>query len=169
MRILGIDPGTVSMGYGLVEDGEELRALHWGVLSPGVSLPLEQRLHRLYVDLSAMIREWQPQEVAVEDPFVARENRSVRTALAIGQAQGVALMAAASFGLPTFRYSPAQVKHAVADYGASTKEQVQEMVRLLLELSETPAPSDAADALALAICHLHQRRLESLLARETTR
>jgi crossover junction endodeoxyribonuclease RuvC len=104
---------------------------------------------------------YQPDAVAVEQPFVAK---NVRTALMIGKAQAAAILAAANRGIPTYEYTPAQIKRVVTNYGASSKEQVQEMVRLQLGMAEVPQPNDAADALAVAICHLRQTHLENLLA-----
>jgi crossover junction endodeoxyribonuclease RuvC len=113
-----------------------------------------------------MISIWQPDAVAVEEPFVGRgENQYVSSAMAVGQAQALVLIAAAGQAVPVSRYSPAQVKRSVANYGAATKEQVQKMVRTMLDLEEVPEPSDAADALAIALCHLHQRQTEDVLNR----
>jgi crossover junction endodeoxyribonuclease RuvC len=108
-----------------------------------------------------VIVRYRPDVVAVEQPFVAR---NVKSALAVGRAQAVAILAAANCGIPVYEYTPAQVKQRVADYGASSKEQIQEMVKLQLGLSQIPEPSDAADALAVALCHLHETHLERLLA-----
>lgn len=162
MRILGIDPGTIRMGFGVLEEREEVAALCQGVIAPDKATPLEERLHRFYTALVGLIEEWCPDEVAVEEPFVGR---NVRSAFAIGQAEAVALIAAATHSLPVFRYSPAQVKQAVADYGGASKERVQELLRLILRLPEPP-PSDAANALAVALCRLRQRQLEAVLGRE---
>jgi crossover junction endodeoxyribonuclease RuvC len=163
MRVLGIDPGTLNLGYGIVdEEGVEMTMVGCGVLSLSSKIPVEQRLSSLYKKLGEIVTRYQPDEVAIEEPFVAGNARS---ALAIGRAQAIAMLAAANRKLPIFRYLPTQVKQQVTDYGNSSKEQVQEMVRLQLGLAEPPQPSDAADALAVAICHLHQRRLASLLAK----
>ncbi|GAG86360.1 unnamed protein product, partial [marine sediment metagenome] len=113
--------------------------------------------------LVEIISEHQPDAVAIEQPFMAK---NVKAALAIGKAQAVAILAAANKGIPIYEYTPAQIKQRVTDYGASTKEQVQEMVRLQLGLAEVPQPNDAADALAVAICHLRETHLDSLLARQ---
>ena len=171
MRVLGIDPGTIHMGYGLVEVptevNERLMAGDWGVISLRASMPLEERLFQLYSHLLNMISIWQPDAVAVEEPFMGKgENQFVGPAFAIGQAQALVLIAAAGQAIPVSRYSPAQVKRAIADYGAASKEQVQEMVKVLLGLDSIPSPSDAADALAIALCHLRQRQLEDVLDRE---
>ena len=167
VRVLGIDPGTVHMGYALVEEVEETSAVDWGVISISRSLPIEQRLYQLHSHVLNMISIWQPDALAVEEPFVGKgDSQYVGPALAVGQAQALVLIAAAAQAVPVHRYSPAQVKRTIADYGAATKEQVQEMVRMVLRLESDPPPSDAADALAIAICHLRQRHLEEVLAKE---
>ena len=117
----------------------------------------------LYHGLEQIISRYQPDAVAVEQPFVAK---NIKSALVIGKAQAVAILAAANRGIPVCEYTPAQVKQRVANYGASSKEQVQEMVRLQLGLSEVPRPSDAADALAVALCHLCEVHLADLLAEQ---
>jgi crossover junction endodeoxyribonuclease RuvC len=161
MRILGVDPGTVTMGYGIIESQDDETALvDYGALdSPGRS-PTGERLSFLYAELEKLISRYEPDAVAIEEPFVAK---NVRSALTIGRAQAVAILAAANRGIPTSEYTPTQVKQRVAGYGASSKEQIQEMVRLQLGLSEVPQPSDAADALAVALCHLREIHLENLL------
>jgi crossover junction endodeoxyribonuclease RuvC len=161
MRVLGIDPGTLNLGYGIVDEAEEMTMVACGVLSLPHKVPVEQRLSSLYRKLGEIVARYKPDEVAIEEPFVAGNARS---ALAIGRAQAIAILAAANENLQIFRYLPTQVKQQVTNYGASDKEQVQEMVRLQLRLAQPPHPSDAADALAVAICHLHQRHVEQLLA-----
>ena len=161
---MGIDPGTVIMGYGIIESsGDEVALVDCGALGCSERSPIGERLSFLYRELGKLISRYQPDVVAIEQPFVAK---NVKSALAIGKAQAVAILAAANEGIPTFEYTPAQVKQRVTDYGASSKEQVQEMVRLQLGLSEVPQPPDAADALAVAICHCQEAHLEELLARE---
>jgi len=164
MRILGIDPGTMVMGYGVIEsEDDEIALIDFGALvGPGRS-PIGERLSYLYNELLEIIQRHQPDAVAVEQPFIAK---NVRSALAIGRAQAIALLAAAGRGIPTYEYTPAQIKQRVANYGASSKEQIQEMVRLHLGLSEVPQPNDAADALAVAICHLREIHLSNLLANQ---
>jgi len=164
MIILGIDPGTVTMGYGVIEAREdEITLVDCSALtSPGRS-PIGERLSYLYHRLVEIISRFQPDAVAIEQPFMAK---NVKAALAVGKAQAVAILAAANKGIPTYEYTPAQVKQMVTNYGASSKEQVQEMVRLQLGLAEVPQPSDAADALAVAICHLRETHLDSLLAKQ---
>ena len=164
MRVLGIDPGTVTMGYGVVEsNNDDLSLIDYGALVTSERFPIGERLCYLYRELLCIIQNYQPDMVAVEQPFVAS---NVRSALAIGRAQAVALLAAATQGIPTHEYTPTRVKQSVANYGASNKEQVQEMVRLQLGLKEIPQPNDAADALAVAICHLREIHLSELLARQ---
>jgi len=163
---LGIDPGTISMGYGVIEDdGARLTMVACGVFSFSSKTPIEERLCSLHNQLGKMVKKLRPQEVAVEEPFVSE---NVRTAIAIGRAQAIALLAGAIAGLPVFRYSPAQVKQRVTNYGGSDKKQVQQVVRLQLGLAEPPQPDDAADALAVAICHLQENRVRQLLARHQT-
>lgn len=162
MRILGIDPGTVVVGYGVIDGKEdEMTLVCCNALTHPRRSPMGERLSYFYNKLSEIIGRHQPDAVAVEQPFVAKNARS---ALAIGKAQAVAILAAANKGIPTYEYTPAKVKQRVASYGASSKEQVQEMVRLQLGLAEAPQSSDATDALAVAICHLRETNLSSLLA-----
>ena len=161
MKILGIDPGTVVMGYGVVEyERDEVTLVDYGAIKVPERLNIGEKLIYLYKELLKVIQKHKPDAVAVEQPFVAK---NVRTALAIGRAQAIALLAAAGEGIPTFEYTPAQIKQRVANYGASSKEQMQEMVRLQLEMEEVPQPNDAADALAVAICHVHEMHLKKLL------
>jgi crossover junction endodeoxyribonuclease RuvC len=167
MKILGIDPGTVVMGYGVIEsEDDELALVDFGAITVPEHSPIGERLSRLYNELLKVIQRHKPDAVAVEQPFVAK---NVRTALAIGRAQAIALLAAAQKGIPTFEYTPTQVKQRVANYGASSKEQIQEMVRLQLGMAEVPQPNDAADALAVAICHAQEMHVNSLLTRQGER
>jgi crossover junction endodeoxyribonuclease RuvC len=167
MKILGIDPGTVVMGWGVVEgEGTELALVDFGAITVPEKLPMGERLNRLYIELLKIVQLYKPDAVAVEQPFVAK---NVRTALAIGRAQAIALLAAAGKNIPAFEYTPAQVKLRVANYGAGSKEQIQEMVRLQLGLAEVPQPNDAADALAVAICHAQEIHINSLLTRQGER
>ncbi|MFC1914325.1 crossover junction endodeoxyribonuclease RuvC [Chloroflexota bacterium] len=164
MKVLGIDPGTVITGYGLVESrDDEIAMLDCGALTTREKSPIEKRLSYLYHELMEIIQQHQPDAVAVEQPFVAK---NVRSAMAIGRAQAIALLAAASSNIPAYEYTPTQIKQRVSNYGASSKEQIQEMVKLQLGLADIPQPSDAADALAAAICHLREIHLSQLLARQ---
>ena len=164
MRVLGIDPGTITMGYGVIESSEdEITLVECGVLGCSGRSPIGERLSYLYGKLWDIITRHQPDAVAVEQPFVAKNARS---ALAIGRAQAIAILAATNQGIPTYEYTPTQIKQRAAGYGASSKEQIQEMVRLQLGLSQVPEPSDAADALAVAICHLGEIHLDNLLSKQ---
>jgi len=163
MRVLGIDPGTLNLGYGIVDErGEGIVAVDFGVLSLPSRIPVEQRLSSFYAKIEEIIARYEPDEVSIEEPFVAGNARS---ALAVGRAQAIAILAAANRKLPVSRYLPTQVKQQVTNYGGSSKEQVQEMVRIQLGLAQTPESNDAADALAVAICHLHQKQLDRLVSR----
>jgi crossover junction endodeoxyribonuclease RuvC len=167
MKILGIDPGTVVMGYGVIEsENDELALVDFGAITVPKRYKIGERLNYLYKELLKVIQRHHPDAVAVEQPFIAK---NVRSAMAIGRAQAIALLAAASKGIPTYEYTPAQVKQRVANYGASSKEQIQEMVRLQLGLAEVPQPNDAADALAVALCHVQEMHINNLLARQKER
>jgi crossover junction endodeoxyribonuclease RuvC len=160
MRVLGIDPGTAITGYGLVEEVRgDLKLVAFGVIRTPADQPLPRRLQLIYHAVSDLAEEWEPEAAAVEELFFSR---NVRTAMSVGQARGVALLALADAGLDVAEYTPLVIKQAVTGYGNADKMQVQEMVRLLLELAEVPRPDDAADALAVAICHLHSARLAAL-------
>ncbi|PYX39059.1 MAG: crossover junction endodeoxyribonuclease RuvC [Acidobacteria bacterium] len=154
MRVLGIDCGTEYTGYGVVEleDSGRLVCLISGAIKLSAREPLPRRLSRISQRLAEIIREHQPDNVAIEDVFYAL---NVKSALKLGQVRGVAMLAAATAGLEVAEYSPLSIKSAVVGYGRAEKNQVQHMVRQLLELEEIPEPADAADALAIAICHLH--------------
>lgn len=154
---LGIDPGTAATGYGLVRlpaDGN-LETVDFGVIVTPPHTPAHQRLFLLHQDLTQLIAKHRPDTYAVEKLFF---QRNVSTAMAVGQARGVVLLAIAQAGGEVAEYTPNEVKQAVAGYGAADKRQVQEMVRTLLRLAEIPRPDDAADALAIAITHLHTQR-----------
>jgi crossover junction endodeoxyribonuclease RuvC len=149
--VLGIDPGTARCGYGVVLcRGSRLAALDGGVVSTGAEIPLEERLKRVYTRVRDLIAIYRPAALAVEDLFFGH---NVRTAFAVGQARGAALLAAGQAGVPCSSYTPQAVKHAVCGSGVASKEQVQRMVGALLSLREPPEPDHAADALAVAICH----------------
>lgn len=153
MRVLGIDPGTINLGYGIVDSGEKMRMVDCGVLRLSPRIAIEERLHSLYAELSEVIVTYQPDEVAIEEPFIGQ---NAHTAFAIGRAQSIAILAAANRGLPVYYYSPAQIKQQVTSYGRGDKQQVQEMVKIQLGLPQLPEADDAADALAVAICHIQQ-------------
>ncbi|HLA98924.1 MAG TPA: crossover junction endodeoxyribonuclease RuvC [Anaerolineales bacterium] len=161
MLVLGIDPGTAITGYGLVREDHNgsLAMVAYGVIETQAADTQAVRLLELYNKLSEIIVLHRPESSAVEKLFF---QRNVRTALSVGQARGVALLALAQAGLAVFEYTPLEVKQAVVGYGGADKNQVQQMVRALLGLSEIPRPDDAADAIAVAICHLHSARMKSL-------
>lgn len=154
---LGIDPGTATTGYGLVRLTPEglLEAVAYGVIITPPHTPPQQRLLTLFTDLKDLLALHRPDTCAVEKLFF---QRNVSTAMAVGQARGVVLLAIAQAGTEVAEYTPNEVKQAVAGYGAADKRQVQQMVQTLLNLPEFPRPDDAADALAIAITHLHTRR-----------
>ncbi|MFC2037829.1 crossover junction endodeoxyribonuclease RuvC [Chloroflexota bacterium] len=162
MLVLGIDPGTAITGYGLVcEDEAGLSLVDYGVITTPSGQPLSGRLQTIYQGLTDTIRRHQPEVAAVEELFFSR---NVRTALSVGHARGVTLLALADARLPIYEYKPLQVKQTVAGYGGADKRQVQEMVRMLLQLDGVPQPDDAADAVAVAICHIHSARMAALVA-----
>jgi len=168
VRILGIDPGTIRMGYGVLESGPHPTAEDYGVISLPRTMPLEQRLYQLYTHILNLIGMFQPAAIAVEAPFVGRGERQFSgPAIAVGQAQAVVLIGAAGQAVPVFTYAPAQVKLSVANHGAATKEQMQQIINSTLNLAEIPE-SDAADALAVALCHLIQSSAAAALEREIT-
>ena len=151
MFVLGIDPGLSTTGYGLVEDGHPPRAVMAGVIRTDPAGESAERLAVLYDALTRVIDENKPQVVAVEMVFT---NRNLQTAISVGRASGVVLLAAARAGVPVFEYVPTAVKSAVTGDGSANKTQVQTMVARLLSLAHPPKPADAADALAIALCHL---------------
>ncbi|MBP1706827.1 MAG: ruvC [Chloroflexi bacterium] len=161
MRVLGIDPGTIIMGYGVIESQDNDTVLiKFGAIKTPSRSPIGERLSFLYGHITEIISRYSPEAVAVEQPFIAKNARS---ALAIGRAQAVAILAAANSHIPCYEYTPAEIKQRVANYGASNKEQIQQMVMLQLGLNDIPDPADAADALAVALCHLQVIHLENLL------
>ena len=161
MLAIGIDPGTAITGYGVIQEGSDgnLTVVDYGSIETSATDSMPERLQQMYLQLKELINLHQPESGAVEKLFFAR---NVRTALTVGQARGVALLALAEAGVSLAEYTPNEVKQAVAGYGGADKSQVQKMVQALLGLEEIPQPDDAADALAVAICHLHSSRLRNL-------
>ncbi len=166
MIVLGIDPGTAITGYGLIvcesassPGSDELGLIDYGVITTPAGWPLPRRLLHIHQELDALIRKHQPTDAVVEKLFFSK---NVRTALSVCQARGVALLAAAAAGLAVHEYTPLEIKQAVVGYGRAEKIQIQQMVKVLLQLDFVPQPDDAADALAVAICHAHSARLERL-------
>ncbi len=160
MRVLGIDPGLALTGYGLVEGNGHPILVEMGSVVTPPSLPLPERLKALYQDLSALLDRLRPDAVAMEELFFGK---NIRTAIAVGQARGVAILAVAQAGIPLHEYTPLQVKEALTGYGRADKQQIQRMVCLLLGLPSPPQPDDVADAVAVAICHLQRRKLAALV------
>ncbi len=155
-RTIGIDPGTARLGYAVVESNRgTLSLLACGVISTPASEQMQNRLLAIYAELSEIVGTHHPQDMAVEELFFAK---NVTTAVGVGQARGIALLVAAQAGLALHEYKPMQVKQAVHGYGLASKNQVGEMVRVLLRLNAIPRPDDAADAAAIAICHLNTFR-----------
>lgn len=158
MIILGIDPGTATTGYGVIDStAGKLRILDYGVITTSSTQTPHLRLSKLHDQLNAVIERFAPTEVGVEQLFFTN---NAKTAIAVGQARGVVLLAASKAGCSIGEYTPLQVKQAVVGYGAARKAQVQYMVKAILSLAETPKPDDAADALAVAICHAHSYRMQ---------
>lgn len=155
MRILGVDPGSGSTGYGIIEtDGSNLRVVLYGAIRTNTRLPFHERLLKIYKDLTEVLLYHKADLMAIEEVFYAT---NVQSALRLGQARGVALLVAAQQRLPVSEYSPLEIKNAVVGYGRAEKSQIQMMVKLLLGLDEIPSPDDASDALAVAICHAHRQ------------
>jgi crossover junction endodeoxyribonuclease RuvC len=163
MRVLGIDPGSLVTGFGVVEEqANGLQAVTWGVVRTTVRQPLAERLQRIYDGLFKAVQTWQPDAVSVEQVFFAE---NPKTALILGHARGVALLTVAHAALPLVEYSALEIKLAVTGYGRAAKSQMQQMVKTLLRLDTLPQPADAADALAAAICHLHTQRFNTRVSR----
>jgi len=153
MVIIGIDPGFAITGYGIIEySGNKFKLMDVGVITTEAHTELSDRLLTLNNELDVLISRYQPDAMAVEELFF---NTNVKTAIKVGHGRGVALLSAAKAGIKVYEYTPLQVKQAVVGYGRAKKEQVQQMVKVLLNMDKIPKPDDAADALAVAICHAH--------------
>ena len=151
MRILGIDPGIAIVGFGFVEaEAGQMKMLNYGAITTDAGLPLATRLWQIGNDMEDLIGRCKPDAIAVEELFF---NRNITTGIAVAHGRGVILYTAEKYGVPLFEYTPSQVKQAVVGYGKAGKKQVMEMTRRLLRLNDVPKPDDAADALALALCH----------------
>jgi len=158
MRVLGIDPGSVTCGFGVVdEEGQTIFFVDAGGIATSPKHSFPDRLKRLYGGLEEVLSRCKPDVVAVENLFFAK---NVQSALKLGHARGVAILAAVNAGLPVFEYTPTEIKQAVVGYGGAEKTQVQQMVKTLLKLKVVPKPLDASDALAAAICHIHSARMK---------
>lgn len=163
MLVIGIDPGTATTGYGLVHEDENgcLKAVDFGVIQTSSTQPMPHRLLKLHQDLRNVIHLHRPDSGAVEKLFF---QKNVRTAISVGQGRGVAILALAEAQIKICEYSPLEIKQSVSGYGGADKAQMQQMVRILLNLPEIPKPDDAADALAVAICHIHSSRMNQILS-----
>lgn len=151
MIILGIDPGIAMVGYSVVQcKGNNFRALEYGLIRTDAGILLPDRLKMVYDQITDIIEEYDPDDLAIEELFF---NKNVKTAIMVAQARGVEVLAAVNKGIPVYEYTPLQIKQAVTGYGRADKNQVQEMVKMLLNLEEKPKPDDVADALAVALCH----------------
>ena len=167
MLVLGIDPGLATTGYGIVRSGlqNEYECLEYGVISTEGGQPDADRLTLLFSALTELIHHHQPDFSAVEKLFI---QKNVKTALSVGQARGVTLLTLAQANLPVYEYTPNEVKQTVCGYGNAEKIQVQRMVQTLLQLDDLPTPDDAADALAVAICHIHHQSFNNFINRAHT-
>lgn len=151
MIAIGFDPGTARLGYGVIAAEPDPEALDYGVIVTAAEAPMANRLLDIHRAVGELIEQYQPTAIAVERLFFAR---NVTTAMTVGQARGVVLLSAAEHGIAVAEYAPSEVKQAVVGYGKADKHQIQEMVRIMLGLDSLPTPDDAADALAVAICHV---------------
>ena len=163
MRIIGIDPGTALLGFGVIDTPDEPVLVDFGVVETTADTTMPARLRGLHEAVQELLETYHPDVMAIEQLFFAR---NVTTAITVGQARGVALLAAAQADVPVVEYTPSQIKHAIAGYGKADKQQMQEMVRILLGLEHVPHPDDAADALAVAICHGQRRRFAEVAGPE---
>ncbi len=161
MLTLGIDPGTATIGYGLVRELNDgaLQAVHFGVITTPSKTPMWERLKQIHDELTQLVAQYEPDRAGVEELFFAK---NVTTAITVAQGRGVILLALAQANLPIAEYKPNEVKQAISGYGAAKKPQMQEMTRMLLGLDDIPRPDDAADALAVAITDIHSTRFNSL-------
>ena len=160
MKVFGIDPGSARTGYGCVQsDGSRHRMIACGAITIAASNSFPEKLKVIHEELGALLAEHRPDFVAIENLFHAANARS---ALKLGHARGVAMLAAVEAGVPIVEYTPAEVKQSVVGYGRAEKGQVQSMIQLLLGLNEPPSPFDASDALAIAVCHLHRMNLRGI-------
>lgn len=162
---LGIDPGTARLGYGLIRGGLQPKLIDAGVIETWPDEPMPQRLVTLYDSVRELIEEFHPDALAIERLLFAQ---NVTTAIPVGQARGVVILAAAQSDIPVAEYAPSEIKFAIAGYGKADKIQMQEMVRMILNLAEVPRPDDAADALAVAICHAQSTPFVDRINRDLT-
>lgn len=160
MVILGIDPGYAIVGIGVIRyEGNHFRPLEYDAITTPAKMPTPLRLKHIYEQINLFLDKYHPDAVAIEELFF---NNNAKTAIAVGQARGVLLVAAANRNIPICEYTPLQIKQAVTGYGRADKKQIQSMVKMMLGLDVVPKPDDAADALAVAICHAHSHKMNGL-------
>ncbi len=161
MIVLGIDPGIAIVGFGLIQqEGNHLKPIQYGSITTKAGLKTERRLKQIYDGMTQLFNKYKPDAMAIEKLYF---NRNVTTAFTVGQARGVMLLAAEEAGVDVAEYTPLQIKQAVVGYGQAEKNQVQEMVKMLLHLKDKPKPDDVADGLAVAICHAHSAGIQQLM------
>ena len=160
MIVMGIDPGIAILGYGVLKiQGNSFKVMDYGVIRTSSELSMPSRLTSIFRDLNVLLELHRPDAFAIEELFF---NKNIKTALTVGHARGVSILSASNMDIPVFEYTPLQVKQAIVGYGRADKRQMQQMVKLLLNLREIPRPDDAADALAVAICHGNSSRFSNL-------
>lgn len=160
MRILGIDPGIAIVGYGVVDkEGNRYKTIAYDAVTTKAHTPLEDRLEKVYNGVCEIIKEYKPDAMSIEELFF---NNNAKTALTVGQARGVIILAAVQNHIPVYEYTPLQVKQALTGYGRASKTQIQQMMKSMLGLTEVPKPDDVADALAIAVCHGNSMRFNSI-------
>ena len=160
MRILGIDPGIAIVGYGVVDkEGNRYKTIAYDAVTTRAHTPLEERLEKVYNGICEIIQTYKPDAMSIEELFF---NNNAKTALTVGQARGVIILAAVQNKIPVYEYTPLQVKQALTGYGRASKSQIQQMMKSMLGLNEIPKPDDVADALAIAVCHGNSMRFNSI-------
>lgn len=161
MRILGIDPGIAIMGYGIIDyETNKFAVIDYGAVITKAGIPKSVRLSEIYNGLLSIIKKYKPDAISIEELFF---NKNAKTVITIGESRGVSILAGVNCGIQINEYTPLQVKQAVVGYGRADKNQVQQMVKILLNLNEIPKPDDVADALAVAICHCHSNNINEKL------
>lgn len=167
MIIIGIDPGYAIVGIGVIEYiGNKFRTLEYNAITTPAGMPTVDRLKKIYQEMTMYLDKYNPDAVAIEELFF---NSNQKTAINVAQARGVLLVAVANRGIPICEYTPLQVKQSVTGYGRADKKQIQQMVKMMLGLNAIPKPDDAADALAIAICHAHSNKMNKLLGTNNVR
>ena len=160
MRILGIDPGIAIVGYGVIDkEGNRYKTIAYDAVTTRAHTPLEQRLEKVYTGINEIIKMYKPDAMSLEELFF---NNNAKTALTVGQARGVIILAAVQNNIPVYEYTPLQVKQALTGYGRASKSQIQQMMKSMLALTEIPKPDDVADAWAIAVCHGNSMRFNSI-------